>query len=490
MLKKRTNVLNKSKDRNKAISKASTAERVKSDIASNGMALYGVSNFYIHNNGKYFLLGAEYANQILRSAFSSIKSAWVTEAQHLKKLCLEKEVRFLSEVGSALNAGGPLSKQEMENKFLNEFNQFYAADFQDIVQKLGSMQQGVKTAGQLRSIAAGIDSINQKLTILQNHPSFDDNFLQNLTAAATTANTFVQTYQHISDDATTDGTGKSFDDTKGLSVRKMILYTLPRTLETLVIKAFNDIAPNYFAKYIGDNTAKGSSADVSYFNTGFSVKMNNSTIKQEKSRIANTFFNWSQNFSQEHSALSEVGNILDSNGAMLTNILKYLFINYASTDDVNAPGILSDAWQIIILSNLNQKLFGYNKTGQKNMNLQDIINQMPVAEVNGRGQIIWFSDVMTSLINRITQDSNNIKSFASYKLNSAFYDAQGLFEAKKSAIQKIAGSSFKKANIDKLNYSAIIALIQSELNSARNALLKSVQLSIQYHINIQDIIQE
>ena len=64
--------------------------------------------------------------------------------------------------------------------------------------------------------------------------------------------------------------------------------------------------------------------------------------------------------------------------------------------------LLSQAFGIASLYSLNEKLFGFNKQGQQDADINEIIKQMPSCTINGKGQLIWMDDVLANLVEFLT----------------------------------------------------------------------------------------
>lgn len=486
MAKERSNVLNKAKSRTKAFSENAknnnNVARIMQDIQSNGPALYGVDNFYIHNNNRNFLFAAEQVNAILNNAMVDIRAAWLQEAETLKQLSIQKQDQFLNQLSSI----GITSKKVLEQTLQNQIAT-YQIDLSSVISKISNLPKGKKTADELKLIANQVIGINEKMKAI-NANEINNRLIENLKAANEQAQKFISWCdKHKVAGEATSFNGQALEHTQGLSTTKLMFYTLPSTLETLVVKAFKDVVPEHLKKeiiYTASNTAKGTSADLTAFNMGISIKMNANTVKQAKTRIADTFFQWNEQLNNtEYMSLGGVQQYLfnkNKQNFSLVNALKYLFVNYGSLQTLEATSILDNAWKVVILSNLNEKLFGYGKLGQKGMTLKQIIDQMPVAEINSSGQVIWFSDIIANVITKINQDTFNIHSLASYKLNAASFDNKPLLQAKKNAISKMKVISYKN----------IMKMVSNELSVARSALVKNVQLSVQYHVNLGNSLQQ
>lgn len=488
----------KSKERSKAISAASFekeddprlahVQRIQKDIAANPTVLYGSNQTYIHNHSATFLEGVTYANTLLRSKLQEIRSAWEVEAKNLRKLCKDKEKDFFTKMQAELGESiDRIGFQNMLNKSLGNFQ----LDLADTIVQLSELPEGKKTIGQLKIIVNKVKAINQKLNEL-NTGDFNEDFLRKM-------GEIEQSYKEFEDWCRSTGVDDSqmnFNEEEaqhlqGISTRRVMLYILPNTLENLIVAALKKIGTEKIKNeafsiiHTANETTKGSSADVSMLGTGFSIKMNKTMVKQAKTRIAKTFFDWNDNLNDtKQYTLNAINEVMTkrTGGASAVNILKYIFLNYGALRTIDAASILQDAWNAIILANLNQKLFGYNKQGQQDLTISQVIDIMPVAGITNEGKIVWYADLMDELLTKINNDSFNINSLASHQLSTGFYNNKLLSQAKKKVIQEIG--------VDNITYKILKDKASSALNKARKELENSIQISLQYHINIKTLIKE
>ena len=494
----RKNVLKKkAKNRTKAISdldvnkmsdtKNAHFSNIVADIQQNGKILFGNQQTYIHNHSINFIEGAKAANAILRSKFGEIKDAWIVEAAGLKELCEKKEQDFFAKLQSSL--GKAIDRKGFQ-KLLNDSVGSFDINLNEVIATFKDLPEGQKTVGQLKTIIQQVKNINAGMKKLNQSGDFNQHFMDNLQAMEEQFKSFEQWCEQLEiDDNAMTYNGKELQNTEGISTRRVMLYVLPNALENLIVAALKKIGTQKIKEqafsviHTASETAKGSTADVSILGTGFSIKMNKTKIKQEKNRIMKTFFDWNENLNEPETVpLNVVNQVLNrrTGGASAVNILNYLFLNYGALSQINADDILEDAWRTVILSNLNQKLFGYNKSGQKNMSTEEVINNIPVAGINGNGELVWYADLINDILQKISNDRLNIKSLAGYKLNSAFYNNTALSRAKRKAMPQL----------EELNYKNLKSAVSKELNAARKELLNSIQISIQYHINISSIINK
>lgn len=104
---------------------------------------------------------------------------------------------------------------------------------------------------------------------------------------------------------------------------------------------------------------------------------------------------------------------------------EYLIYNYVYLG-ASGSGLLDSAFELLALSSLYEKMFGYNKTKQ-DQTLEQLVKEMPIATLDASGNVYF----MDKMIVRIQRDIvgklgslSNINSYMKYDLESS-YNPQG-----------------------------------------------------------------
>jgi hypothetical protein len=211
--------------------------------------------------------------------------------------------------------------------------------------------------------------------------------------------------------------------------------------------------------------------------------MNKTDLKQTKKRQLQTFFDWNEDLQNPIQLTPEGGNIYVNSlqtamgNTKAISMIQYILMNYANMSNSDTS-VLTDAFQILALSGLNEKVFGYNKKRQDQI-FADIVSKLPIAVINGQGSIIYMKDLMLKIIEKIESDFSNIKSMAKVTVNKTRVNVQALNQKKKEALNQIPGD-FK--------YPILKQMIASELQSVTNQLLSAIQVSVAYKIHYDKIL--
>ena len=480
--------------RNKTKRKTSTldlsndiASRIDADIAASASVLYGDEKLiYIHNRSRNFLAGAGYANTFLRSCYGDLLSAWQAEAKELLAICATNESNFFHKLQSNSAIEGIGTKQGFIRAFQDQW-QKAKVDLSQMISFVAKLPSGKKTQSELNTIAEYVIKLNNAITGMSSNV-IDQDFAGRLTTLANTATKFQKWCNDRSiDGSATSYKGKPFQYTDGLSVTNMLLHVLPSALESMIGKTCVELIGESLVK----NTAKQTSTatgDLMIDGISISIKSNKTALKQEKQRQLKSFFNWVHSNNTEMNSLQQVGRELTQQrgDVSIQNALYYLFMNYSALSQINATNILQDAWKVVVLSSLNEKMFGYNKAGQGRM--KDIVSKLPVAVINSQGQIIYMSDIVTQLIDAMKPDLSQVLKLASYKLMISRVSLKELGEAKTAAIQK--WKKTHRNNMDNFTYRYLKQEVAAQLSTIVQTLSTNITLSVQYKIDFASIISE
>lgn len=439
------------------------------DIQKSASVFYGNKPIYIHNNGRNFATAATIANTKLGTELIKLRKIWESEARELIQLCEQNENIFFSRVQSATN-----------KKFDRQsFKSYIAQVLEDVTstinlawQQTEALPKGKKTKEQLQSIAEIYKNLQVKLNSYTNKVSLvNTNFIKMLQEREKGINAVASHLSKV--------TKKDFKNL-GASVRSLVVYVLPKAFEELLLYQFAEIFGDDNVKSVAEDTKLGTSGDMEVFGANFSVKSGDKHIKQEKSRILKTFFNYNKelNTTDGNNIIGSVDSLLKDR--KVDNIIKYILMNYAAIREFNDKSIIENAIKIIVLTSLNEKMFGYNKKYQTT-SLTQLIPQFPIAVINKSGEIVYMSDIMQQVIDSVKQDYNNINKLATFSFYSnPFSQQKVLRQKKKEALSSLPAN--------KINYKNLKSLIIGTLTDVNNELLSSILLNVQYHINIHSAI--
>ena len=481
---------------------------------------------YIHTDPGNYTIKMNLVNQVLRSKTHQITQSFVQECELMSKIIRDKEQAFLKQSQCK-------DRTEFEHVFYSvNINSIQVlTQFNILSSDILKISRGKKTLAQLKQFVEFMSKLNSYSNVLTSNV-IDQSFLKRFN---TTVNNWNKQLPQLADIVNQYGELTTITDekiitqiqelTKGMSISKYILDIAPKFLEQIYLQMAED-----YAQYIGIHltqsnairstakaTMRGSSADMEMFGGSFSIKMNANIIKQAKTRVMDSFMTWNKNLQDANSPLSDI----ITSYSEVTNLIQYVLLNYASFKtqlDTTRHGInksdkqahrsnrnfvpnktiLTDAMRLLIIMNLNQKLFGYNKAGQTDMTLTQIIQQLPIAVLNGgvldteeqvHNQIIWLADVVDYIKTQIQQSVSNADSLATWSISTAGFDRTSLYNIKCDAIDKLLDVQNEEdiPHYANVTYDKIYNLINTYLTLAGEQLRRSIQLSIQYKIALHNI---
>lgn len=99
----------------------------------------------------------------------------------------------------------------------------------------------------------------------------------------------------------------------------------------------------------------------------------------------------------------------------------YLIYNYAFLG-AQGKGLLENALELLALSSLSEKMFGYNKSGQSKIALKDLVEQMPVATIDASGSIYFMDTIMENVQDSILKKVNSLSNINKYMTATLDFD--------------------------------------------------------------------
>ena len=350
----------------------------------------------------------------------------------------------------------------------------------------------VNTGLEYPQIVKFVNELKEKIKDAQDASmQFDDKFLNRLTELQQKCDEFTQWCEsvNIQGSERTRWKRKPLQHTSGISTRKLMLDIMPNLLEGLILNAMIDTGKGVIidglpieVRSVASNTATGTTVDNMFGNIGFSVKTNTKQIKQTKTRYMDSFFKWNDKI-KEQKELNSVQNLmieLNSDNYSIQSMLQYIILNYGSFVNLSDKKVLEDAFKVIILTNLNQKMFGYNKLGQADIKIGKLIQDFPVAGINSEGKVVWYADLFDKLLRQLNTYPNKIKNLASCKITPGSYNRDWLYKQKQKAIR----------NSKNVSYVWLKEQIAEDLKKAQDQLAASVHLTVQYHLDIEKIFSQ
>ena len=476
----------------------SIVSRIDADIAANYPIFYTGGQIYLHRNVRNFNSASLKVNNELRRQIGALISAFKNDARTLIQICETNEQEFFSKLNVHMRTLNPefqpYTRSSFQAKFQQHFQETVSIQLSGLTGELAKIPKGKKTIAQLKSLAAWFQSLEHAIRNMELNDYLDADFLEKLAKRNQYILTnFSNKLPNGIDEASTTLPGyskKVKEMVAGLSTGSANLYLLPSILEALIAQNFDALQELVVGKHIesitqrvGSNIAKGTSGDVEVLGAQFSVKMNKTDLKQTKKRQLQTFFDWNEDL-QNPIQITPGANdyYLNSLQTAMHNtntiaMIQYILMNYANLSNSDST-VLTDAFQILALSGLNEKIFGYNKKRQ-NQIFANIVDKLPIAVVNSQGGIIYMKDLMLKIVDQIEANFANIQAMAKVTINKTRVNVQALNQKKKEALNQIPGE-FK--------YPMLKQLVAKELNEVTSQLLNSIQVSVAYKIHYDQIL--
>ena len=154
--------------------------------------------------------------------------------------------------------------------------------------------------------------------------------------------------------------------------------------------------------------------------------------------------------------------------------IKYMITNYIVNEDIDKRSI-SNAIKIIALAYVNEKIFGFNKAGQAELKLRDIIGQIPLITYS-TGGVHFLSDVLEELVKNIENNVSNItKIYNNYFIRK---NKENIIEINKEE----AFRSLQKEGSPFIYEKIINKIGQKIFEQKMDEILSSSEIQIQYSI--------
>ena len=474
---------------------------ISSEQAKEYIDKYGIenliSNSYIHSHKETAQYGIKLANNklIYRSKIgnfftnSAEFNAWKKQSEYLIDRLRQKEKRLLYFLGGNYftkknfidlitiieNNLGPIY-QEMDQysynmssvkrgfkrkediDYINNLNSRIIQIIEDTTNSLNTNEQE-----QFNKIKEEIEILNSSID--KDQKSFEQRINQK------------DTKIHIS-------------NSKSISIYYYITQIIPKYFEyksEVVINNFIDLINQQLDKNIkvriedtSNNTKLNTSADraVTLFMNNkkikfsISAKTSKKNILQKKTgKIAELLSGKTVSGIDKTSLENIFNNIKNGNNI---ETIKYMITNYIVNEDIDKRSI-SNAIKIIALAYVNEKIFGFNKAGQAELKLRDIIGQIPLITYS-TGGVHFLSDVLEELVKNIENNVSNItKIYNNYFIRK---NKENIIEINKEE----AFRSLQKEGSPFIYEKIINKIGQKIFEQKMDEILSSSEIQIQYSI--------
>ena len=412
-----------------------------------------------------------------------------------------KEITFFEKISNVSKTR--FNKKNFASRFDKYIQQFSAfLDLSNIRQRILQYEHGDKTIGQLRQLADEYNNLFEYVKNIQNLGQINDNTLNYLEKHLNSIKTFIQKNTKLANDVIKKSKFKGSktlvdESLSDLSITKLTLNTIPNIIESTLGIAFSNFIQSYTIEKLDiktrfeSDTQKGTSSDI--YTTLNGLELANFSVKskqwsQAKTRQLKSLFDFNDTLkNNDYIKLDILFNFLNSKKINAYNAFRYLIMNYAYLNTQN-PSLLTDMNKIILLSSLNEKLFGYNKTGQKSLQLGYLINEFPLAILAPASdrigvKVTFMSDYIEEFLDSIDSatfkmsDLGTIKIDFSNKIKPTAKNNSLLME-KQAVINK---------HPNDINYNFIKKAIKGNLELLNQQLSKEINLKIQYKSRFQQI---
>lgn len=445
---------------------------------------------YIHNSTANFLFGANKFNTMAKIVLKQVLDDWRTEARELIEVATKNENIMFAMVG--ITGSGPAANRKKFIDFVKSESMKQTATMESskgLKASIAGVRQGDKNIGDIKQMTAALNATYARIA---NVPlsKYLGKIPDTLGKRLKIYNDYVDKYGHLPDETVVKDKNFSLE---GMSTRYFNLTLLPAIYEAQAAAIFEQNLSNKVFLVSG-NTQKGTSADIKVVNEAqqsFSVSVKSQTVQQQKSRILNTFLSWEKGINKQ---LSAKGNQMTDRWSGLyaknnfVGLARYIIMNYAYSN-LSDSALLEDVMQVLAVTSLNEKLFGYGKKGQGDgeEDLATILSNSPAITINADGDVIFMSDLVKNLITTIEK---NLRNFYSYSImhtgSTGMLSDSGAEVTKRSRNNPLyaAKRSYIQRNPKKVSYNnmRLDAWVKRELFQANSTLEKSILIQIQYKI--------
>lgn len=462
-----------------------------SKIIEDAAVLYNSNGFvYIHNNRNNFAQYVGEASQVLISKKNEVISAWRRQSKVLMQECDRNESRFFNNMSKDF-AGEQITRQTFLEKYKSVAEK-PTVQMQNLITNLSKFKSGKKSIAMLQEIGAQVQQIETLVSSLNLESEVSDstiNKLKPLLEGIKKFNNAIDTMKKRTnfDSQSTKLSKVAQRHVGALSLGKITNEVLPAVMEAIVHSSFRDMLKESISKdlskaaHAGKQTNTGTSADETFFSAGFSVKLDRSKekdiLQQQKSRQLTTFFNLNEELETNTSLAGANATIFrDEN---IIHSIQYVLANSKMLG--LETSMMSEIWSLLIIANLNEKVFGFNKTYQTD--LTAIVQNMPIAIISSKG-VAWTKDLVVKLLNTVDLNFNNLATAYTPVVGDATSILQELYTEKIKTIESL------KANNTPITYANIKAAADGNLRSLMEQIIKNISITIQYYIPVKEIMNE
>ena len=463
-----------------------------SSITESGAVLYGADGFvYIHNNRNNYAQYMGEASQLLINKKNQVISAWRRQTKVLKQECDRNESNFFGKMSEAFKPE-KITRQTFLEKY-NEVAKVPTVRLQELINELNKFPSGKKTVGELRQIEALVAEIEQFMSELNLSSTVGHDLTAELAKIKPGIKKFESALNTMQKKGQLDENSTTLSKTAAkhsgaLSISHIANKILPNVIEAIVHSSFTNMMMDKvgdkrkeIVQHTGKKTHTGTSADELLFNAGFSVKLdrskNSHTLQQQKSRQLETFFNLNEELKTNTSLAGANATIFQD--PAIVHSLQYVLANSKLLGI--EPSSLPEIWGLLIISNLNEKIFGFNKDRQTD--LGQLIPQLPIAVISSKG-VAWTKDLINKLLTDIDLNFNSLASaYMSFKGDSKTL-LDKLYQEKDTAKATLTSLHME------ITYENIKQYATSNLKNLMQQALRDLSVVIQYYIPVKDVMNE
>lgn len=472
------------------------------DLENNYPVFYApLQPIYIHNHSRNFLIAGQKVQSELNKLHEQIIDKWKKDINSLHHFMEMRQAKFFQILQSL--TGESYDIKNFAYKFNNFTNEYIAkldinlGTIKNIINDKSKIPRGKKTLDQLRILAEQYNNLFKYVKLIKQKGTIDESTLIYLQKHLEGINKFIKDNKRSGGDKIKFNKVTQNTVLKDLSVTKLNANTIPRILESQVgvifeewIKSLTDkqIPDLFKIGYNKDGTQYTTSSDIyltdgKLLNFGFSIKSKQE--QQIKARLLKNFFIFDERLkNNDIISVDNIFNLLTSKN--IIGALNYIIMNYAYLN-IQDPTILKEVSSVVLLSNLNEKLFGYNKKEQKNRNLMELINEMPIAIITGAKKdnsglhIMFMTEVLDSILKQISDSFVNVDTLGKVTIK---YRSKSKPTSKNNDLM-IAKQAFMTKNPNDINYEAIKKGILGKLEVINHKLSNDIQLSVQYKLKLK-----
>lgn len=487
---------------------------IERDITSSvqqGLFIKTGELIYIHNNTDNYLFAVRQYQSKLNDLKSQAIKAWKRDARALRTFIAKREMEFLSAIGIRTRKQFVKLVKETQTS-LTDLKLMTAT----LEQHTKDIKYGIKPLGELRTLIGSLQRLSDMLEKpnCQFRPDLR-NMPDTLKNRQEAYKEFIAANKHLPD-KTIEVLQADLIKEQGVSIGSIINFVLPAIYEGFSIDIFRELIAGRMSAALDEQ--QSNTRDFQVFSTGaatmapttadfkveingaeFGVSVKSKQIRQTKDRLLDTFFNWQENLKNptdgdialKISNWQFFGSGFFKSGGDFVNLAKYIIMNFAYSN-YQDNSILTELMSILAISGINEKIFGYNKTGDTSKTLVEILEQASIASINKDNEIIFTSEILENIISTIDEKLSTLYTFSLTHFGfTGEAETGGRMIRKQSASNRLNAAKtdyiFRQGRKD-TTYAGLISdtKVVEALAEANVRLLKSIKIQINYLLNIKE----